>query len=187
MTYVTDGKETFHKYYFNQNKQIVRKDTKKVLAVDQFGCIKLSNDADQPKKRSYNKLVKETFKEQFEPENINQYVDVFGFEDVYCFDPNNPNKVWNKLFKRFKTVQIDKDGYGVVELWKDGNIKQYRINRMVVESCAKQRMPEGYIAHHVSHNRLQNQYSNLRVLSKEQHDVLHIPDRAEGVRKKYGK
>ena len=186
MNYVTDGKQVFHKYYFNQDKQIVRKDSNKVLVVSD-GCVKLSNDADEPKKRGYYKLLKETFKEEFEPENLDQYVDVFGFEDVYCFDPNNPNKVWNKVFKRYKAVQIDDDGYGVVELWKNGTEKNYRINRMVIESYTKQQLPKDFIAHHVSHNRLQNQYSNLQALSKDEHDKLHIPDRAEGIRKKYGK
>ena len=96
MKYVTDGKEVFHKYYFDNNNEIHNCKTNQKLTIyqDKYGykiAYLYSDNGGRSKGKSLNKLIRETLNSKQE---TNNYIDVFGFEDKYCFNPQNPFEIY---------------------------------------------------------------------------------------------
>lgn len=176
--YVTDGKQVFHKYCWNRKGQIVNIKTKRVLHGyrNNFGLLTVILRTDQGKKvgRSIEKLIKFSHRNKFLPKNYDQYVDVYGYEDTYCFDPKDPTKVFSKKFLAFKKILTNNDGYLFIRAGK-GTLY---LHIMVYQSINKFKIDNDlYQIHHISGNKKQNNIENLKLLTKKEHRHMHYERR----------
>lgn len=55
--------------------------------------------------------------------------DIVNYEGLYAI--TSCGKVWSYKSQKFRTLEINKSGYYVVKLYKNGVGKTYRINRLV--------------------------------------------------------
>ena len=172
-TFVADENQVFHNYYWNSKKQIINAKTKRELkgSINNFGTkvVELKTDQGQFVGRSFEKLRKFSYKKKYLPENYDQYVDVFGRQSLYCFDPNDPTKVFSKKRLSFKKILTNSDGYQFVRIGKGA----VYLHIMVMQAHYKMKIdPKVYDVHHK--NGLQNNTVNdLLLLTKQEHKKLH--------------
>ena len=73
-----------------------------------------------------------------------------------------------------RALDIDKDGYLQVQLYKDGKPTHERIHRLVARAFVKNEAPEtNVVVHHKDFNKQNNHYSNLVYVSIEEHNKIH--------------
>lgn len=172
--YVTDGEQVFHYYYWNKNGQIVSTINKKVINgyKNNFGLLIVILKTDQGKRvgRSFDKLNKLHQIKKYLPKNYDQYIDVFGYENTYCFDPNDPTKVFSKKNLAFKKILSNKDGYLFIRAGK-GTLY---LHTMVYQSMNNIEVDKDmYQIHHISGDNKQNNIENLKLLTKKEHRHMH--------------
>ena len=173
-TLVKDNERTYSNYYWNKKGQIVNLKTKRVLkgCIDSHGLRVIALRTDQGKivYKSYSKLKKFSYMKRHLPSNFDNYVDVFGYQNLYCFDPNDPTKVFSKTNLRFKKILINNRGYYFIRAGK-GTLY---LHIMLYESIYKYHFDKDkYELHHISGNKSQNTLQNLVLLTKEEHKKLH--------------
>ena len=182
-TYVTDGKTIFRNYYWNSKGEIVNKKTKQIIK----GCIQsggvkiitLRTDQGEKIKRSFRKLKRFSYAKKYLPKNYDQYIDVYGFEDLYCFDPKDPTKVFSKKFLTYKKILTNTDGYLFIRAKKSS----LYLHVMVMQAHYKMKIdPNVYDVHHL-HGLQHNTLNDLVLLTKEQHRKLHKEERAKNEQK----
>ena len=176
--FLTDGNQVFHNYYWNRKGQIVNIKTKKVVNgyKDSYGLNIVSLKTDQGKavKRSFERLVKLHRIKKYLPKNYDQYIDVYGYENVYCFDPKDPTKVFSKKSLAFKKILTNNDGYLFI---RAGRGTLY-LHVMVYQSMNKINVDKNiYQIHHISGNKTENNIENLKLLTRKDHRHVHVENR----------
>ena len=176
--YVTDGVTTFHNYCWNRKGQIKNIKTKKVVDgyINNFGLkvIVLRTDEGKIVGRSYDKLKKFSFRQKYLPKNFERYVDVYGHENLYCFDPKDPTKVFSKKNLEFKKILLNTDGYQFIRVGK-GSLY---LHVMVYQSMNKLTVNKDmYQIHHISGNKKQNNIENLMLVTRSEHKAIHKAER----------
>lgn len=172
-TFLFDGQRYFHNYYWNRKGEIVNKKTTRKLkgTINSYGLRVVSLVSDQGKTiiRSFNKLKKFSYKKKYLPKNYDKYIDVFGHEGMYCFDPDDPTKVFSKSNLAFKKILTNNDGYKFIRVGK-GTLY---LHIMVVESHYKMKVDfDKYEVHHL-HGKENNKINDLILLTKEDHKKIH--------------
>lgn len=106
---------------------------------------------------------------------MEEWKDVFGYEEYYQVSNLGQIKSKDRLIKKSNGVvqfrrgrlcsqALDKDGYAVVKLSKDGKTKSIKVHRIVY--CAfKGKIPNGHEINHINFNRLDNRVDNLEALT----------------------
>lgn len=85
--------------------------------------------------------------------------DVVGYENIYGI--TSCGKVWSYKYKKFLEPGTDRLGYLRVNLFKDGQKKNYRIHRLVAEAYLPNpdNLPE---VDHIDGNKTHNYLNNLQ-------------------------
>lgn len=175
---VTDGTIVFENYQWNEEKQIVSKMTGKVLKGDksQNYCNYCLYQKDGKFRRERTVLLKASFPQMFEPKDKQNYMDVFGMEDMFCFRKDNPNIVWSKLRCNFIKLSTTKDGHLFFGPKMKNNkwCRKKFIHVMVWQSYNKKKYDgKKYNLHHISFNKQQNQIQNIMLLPANYHHSFH--------------
>lgn len=175
---VTDGTRVFKNYQWNQEKEIVNKLTGKILKGDksQNYCNYCFYQSDGKFRREKTVLLKASFPELFQPEHKQLYMDVFGMEDMFCFQKSNPNIVWSKSSRKF--IKLGKTSCGHLFFAPKKNedkwAKQKYIHVMVWQSYNKKKYDgKKFNIHHISFSKEQNENSNLMLLPSKYHHSFH--------------
>lgn len=176
---VTDGVIVFENYQWNEKKQIVSKLTGKILKGDksQNYCNYQFIQKDRKFRRERNVLLKASFPQMFQPEHKELYMDVFGYEDKYCFRIDNPNIIWSKTRRDF--IQIKESKYGHLFFTPSNSNKKWNtenkpIHVMVWQSFNQKKYNGKKMnIHHISFDKSQNQYSNLLYMTSKDHHSFH--------------
>lgn len=95
------------------------------------------------------------------------FEDVFGLEDKYCINMNDPTQVWSKQYNQFMKLNEDKYGHLYFASGTD-----YYIARIYYETYFKTKIPKGFVIHHISHQEQQNNIQNLLLLSFKTHNIF---------------
>lgn len=77
----------------------------------------------------------------------------------------------NVLHTKFGTAKIHKTGYYVITSCKEGNHSK-RLHRLIYEE-EYGKIPDGCIIHHIDGDKLNNDISNLTVMTPSEHTILH--------------
>lgn len=123
----------------------------------------------------FNCVCQYNFREQEELKEIK------GFDSRY-FVSNYGDKVISICGKVWieRVLDIDKDGYLQVQLYKNGKPTHERIHRLVAEAFIINDQPEiKTIVHHKDFNKQNNHYTNLVYVSLEEHNKIHQEERKE--------
>ena len=90
--------------------------------------------------------------------DINEWRDIKGYEGLYKI--SSTGKIWSIISNKEKKMKIN-HGYYVIDLYKNGSVKWFRVHRLVAENFIEN--PHGYpIVLHLDNNKLNNHYKNLK-------------------------
>ena len=97
-------------------------------------------------------------------------VPIKDYEDLYSLDLNN-NQIYGHKHKKYKKLQLNKDGYYCINLCKNNKVKGFVLHRLVYEAH-NGNIPEGLYIDHIDCNRQNNNIENLRLAtySENQHN-----------------
>lgn len=84
------------------------------------------------------------------------------------------------IARLYEYQYIDADGYLVTRT--DRNTSALRVHRLIMEEYLGRKLTEQEVIHHVDLNKLNNDISNLRVMTREEHARLHMELRAQDTR-----
>ena len=101
--------------------------------------------------------------------------DIIGWEDIYCFDYETKT-VYTKLPNgklREKKAFVNSHGHLVVGLCRKCKQKQYSIHQLVWMYFNNKNVPKGLVLHHIDKNKFNNDISNLKLLTKREHNLIH--------------
>ena len=90
--------------------------------------------------------------------------DIKGYEELYGI--TSCGKVWSYRNKKFLTPGADSSGYLCVNLYKDGESKNYRIHRLVAEAYIPNpdNLPQ---IDHIDNNKNHNYLNNLQWITNK--------------------
>jgi hypothetical protein len=91
-----------------------------------------------------------------------------GYELQYSV--SDAGRVRNEKFNRLKQPSRDKDGYLIVRLSNNGNVKTHRLSRVVLTAFAGLPNFAGAEAMHLDHNKENNALPNLTWGSRLQNE-----------------
>ena len=78
-------------------------------------------------------------------------------------------RIWSYKTNRFLKPQTRKDGYQQVALSdNEGNIKRYRLHRVVYESVSGEPIPEGMDVNHIREDKTDSRFESLNLLTRKQ-------------------
>jgi hypothetical protein len=83
-------------------------------------------------------------------------------------------KKWHGTNERILKQGKNTDGYLIVDLSKSKKSKTKLVNRLVYETF-KEKLGEGYDAHHISENKEDNFVENLKSIPESEHSNFHNP------------
>ena len=91
------------------------------------------------------------------------------FRDFTKYEVYEDGRIWSYKSKKFLKPQTKKDGYQQVTLSdNEGNIKKYRLHRVVYEAVSGEPIPEGMQINHIDERKGNNQKSNLNLMTRKQ-------------------
>ena len=175
---VTDGKIVFEGYQW-RNGQIycfwLRRMIKPVMTRKAL-CYMLTQDGKQYD-RTKKQLYIHSFPEKFLPKNFDKWIDMFGYENLFCFNPQNPNQIWSKKF--MKLIKLCKNNNSqsqhlLFNSSKDGKRKTLYVHKMVWQSYHKTKIQKGFVIHHLNHDCYDNRIQNMVLLPKSVHSQFEI-------------
>lgn len=91
--------------------------------------------------------------------------DIKNYEDEY--EVSNLGRVRNKKTKKILKPCLDKKGYPMVKLYKNGKAKTKRVHQLVWEAF-NGKIPEGYQINHISECKTENRLENLNLMTPKQ-------------------
>ena len=80
-------------------------------------------------------------------------------------------KMTNRIQTEFGSAKIQNDGYYKITSGKEGNNKKH-LHKLIWEKYYG-KVPEGYVVHHIDHNKLNNDIMNLELMSLPEHISHH--------------
>lgn len=177
-TPVYDGEKTF-KYYQWRDGKIFNLISEKFIVVSSLNGYPIYHlfDGNRFLTRSLDILTRHSFPERFTPSNIQNWIDVFGYEDEYCFNPQNPIQVFSK--RNLQLLKLGKNNnrastHLLFNVSRNSKHKTKFVHVMVWQSYNKKNIPDGYVCHHINHDSYSNQIQNLILLPKEEHTKFEI-------------
>lgn len=103
-----------------------------------------------------------------------RWAPVYGYEGLY--EVSTCGRIRGLVYggkkrraPRIKTLQLNKNGYMVVVLWKNGKGKGHTVHRIVLTSFVSNQ-PSTVDACHINHNRLDNSLDNLKWGSRSENE-----------------
>ena len=172
--YVTDGKEIFDQYFFDQNRQLHSHGRHGFCKFQNYTGSELVTLWKDGKFycRSLQKLRRwscpSTKLKKLLSRVKRYFVPVFGFEDKYMFNPNNPLEVFNIEKRHLKTILKSKKYYMVAI--KINNDQNLLIHQMIMQHYFQKHIDtDRFDIHHLNHNSFDNRLKNLIVLPKNVH------------------
>ena len=163
-----DRLKIIHKKHWKENKSILElsKEYKISRATIYKWMEKLGlkgRDISETKKLQWNLMTTEKRQKQIE---------------------NAHKKIKENSIKKFKTNptrRISKRGYWMIYVPDRGNIKEHHY----VWEQFKGNIPEGYVIHHINHDRLDNRIENLQMMTNGEHTRLHHQLRKKNDKRQY--
>ena len=108
------------------------------------------------------------WKEVKDYEGIYEVSDNGEIRSLGRFVTNNGTEVW--IEGTMKTTRQTKQGYVLVDLWKDGKGKTYKVHRLVAEAYIPN--PEGKeTVNHIDGNKANNNVSNLEWATQKEQNL----------------
>jgi hypothetical protein len=87
--------------------------------------------------------------------------DIKGYEGLYAV--TSCGKVWSYRRKKFLSQRLDRYGYSLINLSKDGVVKTYLVHRLVAEAYFPNPNPNIYTdVNHMNENKSNNWINNLQ-------------------------
>ena len=96
--------------------------------------------------------------------------DVKGYEGLY--EVSNLGRIKSLRAKIVMKDYIDRYGYKLIGLYKEGKSKSFRVHRLVVE--AFKGIPETMEVNHKDYNRTNNRLSNLEVVTTDENNAYSL-------------
>ena len=93
---------------------------------------------------------------------------LYRFRDTHFFVTER-GEVYNSTNGRFIKLCLHKSGYLIFRI----NGRAYKVHRVVYEAITKKNIKDGYEIDHIDKNRTNNNISNLRCLTKIEHQKVH--------------
>lgn len=92
------------------------------------------------------------------------------FRNFDKYEVFEDGKIWSYKTNKFLKPQTRKDGYQQVALSdNEGNIKRYRLHKVVYESVSGSPIPEGMDVNHKNEDKTDNRFfENLNLLTRKQ-------------------
>lgn len=176
---VTDGKIVFDDYQWRGDQIYsfwLRKTIKTFITIKGVECYMICKDGKQYD-RSKQQLYIHSFPEKFLPKNYDKWIDVLGYEQYFCFNPQNPNQIWSKKF--MKLIKLSKNNNSqsqhlLFNAKKDGKRKTLYVHKMVWQSYYKTKIKKGFVIHHLNHDCYDNRIQNMILLPKQIHSRFEI-------------
>lgn len=177
---VTDGVIVYSNYEW-RGKEIYNvkrnKPLKPYVKKDKGGSFYILSQKGKSCIRGKQLLYRHSYREMFEPKDLANWIDVFDYEQYYCFNPNNPNEIWSK--RTLQCIQVatnnnKKSAHILFNVFKDRKYKTYYVHKMVWQSYNQQKVPKGYVVHHLNHNSFDNRIENMVLLPRAIHSVFEI-------------
>ena len=81
-------------------------------------------------------------------------------------------QIWNKVQHKWKKFAKDSRGHLSVHLTNNGYFDDFQVHRLVYQAFVGA-IPKGYVIHHLDQNVQNNHYSNLKMMTREEHTMLH--------------
>lgn len=175
---VTDGEFVYPKYQWRDGKIFSLYRNRFATPTIIRGTVNYSLTVGKRRNiRSYNQLYAHSFPQEFVPQNYKNWIDVFGYEKYYCFNPDNPNQVWSKT--RMKMIKLSKNNnrhsQHLLFCAYDGTkMKTYYIHKMVWQSYYKKTIKKGYVIHHLNHDCYDNRIQNMILLPRKIHSAFEV-------------
>ena len=84
--------------------------------------------------------------------------DIKGYENLYAI--TSCGRVWSYISKKFLKPRMDKDGYLIINLHKNNQMKTFKVHRLVAETyiCNTCELPQ---VNHKDENKTNNSVGNL--------------------------
>ena len=91
------------------------------------------------------------------------------FRDFTKYEVFENGLIWSYSHKKFLKPQTNNKGYKQVYLSdNEGNIKMYKVHRIVYESVTGKPIPEGLEVNHLDENKANNHISNLNLMTHKE-------------------
>jgi len=100
--------------------------------------------------------------------------EIVGYDGYYFV--SNIGRV--KSFKKCRGTDVrilesfDISGYFTVGLCNHGKDKHEQIHRLMYEAFIG-KIPEGYVVHHIDNNKINNNFDNFQLMTREEHSKIH--------------
>jgi hypothetical protein len=91
------------------------------------------------------------------------------YEEEYEINPET-SEIWSIKNKIIRKQSLDKHGYFIVNLSKNGKVKTMRIHRLVYKAVYPEEDIEGFDIDHIDRNRVNNHWENLRKSTRTQNN-----------------
>lgn len=128
--------------------------------------------------KSKNQLYMHSHPEEFLPEGYDKWIDVYGYEKYFCFNPANPNQIWSKKFLRLIKVHQNNNSNSKHLLFcatkGDRKTKTLYVHKIVWQSYFKKKIKRGFVLHHLNHDSYDNRIQNMIILPKSIHSKFEI-------------
>lgn len=89
------------------------------------------------------------------------------------YEINNFGEVKRSKSGLILKPDVDKDGYFRVDLYKNGKPKHKYVHVLVCETFNNYELKSGECTHHKDNNKKNNDFNNLQIVTKFEHNSLH--------------
>lgn len=88
------------------------------------------------------------------------------FRDYDNYEIYEDGRIYSYWSNKFLKPSTDKKGYKQVRLYdNEGNNKNYKLHRVVLESVTRSQIPEGLQVNHIDENKSNNHINNLNLMT----------------------
>lgn len=177
---VTDGRRVFKNYEW-RGEDIYSFWTKRIIEpimIHDNLSYMLAEDGKQYD-RTRRLLYMQSHPEKFLPEGIEKWIDVLGYEDYFCFNPQNPNQIWSKKYMKFIKLNKNNNRQSQHLLFcaskgRSCDRKTLYVHKIVWQSYFKKTIKRGYVIHHINHDSFDNRIQNMMLLPRYIHSRFEI-------------
>lgn len=176
---VTDGKIIYKNYQW-RGDQIYSFWARKFINYYLIGrvyCYSLK-EGEKIYSRSRQQLYMHSHPEEFLPKDYDKWIDVYGYEKYFCFNPQNPNQIWSKTFLRLIKVHKNNNKHSRHLLFNatinGTHRKTLYVHKMVWQSYFKKKIKRGFVIHHLNHDSFDNRIQNMLLLPREVHSKFEV-------------
>ena len=89
-----------------------------------------------------------------------------NFEKYEVFEDG---RIWSYKYKKFLKPSTDTSGYKIVKLFdNEGNVKTYKLHRVVYESVTGEPIPPNMQCNHINEDKSDNRFCNINLLTPKE-------------------